>query len=179
MKRTLISAAVAAAALLAIPATAQMMGGYGGYGPGYGMGPGTMGPGMMGGYEGYGPGYGMGPGMMGGYGPGMMGGYGRGGYGAALNLTDEQRDKIAEIQRDLAQKRWTLMASMHEQRFAMFKSGAADDATLRKSFQAMQETQKQMFEASLDAGKRMEAVLTPEQRKQLPRGFGRLGMMMW
>jgi len=30
----------------------------GGYGPGYGMGPGMMG--------GYGPGYGMGPGMMGG-----------------------------------------------------------------------------------------------------------------
>lgn len=39
-------------------------------GPGYGMGPGTMGPGMIG------PGYGTGPGMMG---PGMMGqGYGMG-----------------------------------------------------------------------------------------------------
>ncbi len=62
-----------------------MMGG--GYGPGYGMG-----PGMMGGYGpgygmrgGYGPGYGMGPGMMG---PGYGGGY----YGNQrdLNLTTDQ-----------------------------------------------------------------------------------------
>jgi len=43
--------------------------GYGGYGPGYGMG-----PGMMGGYGGYGGGYGPGWGM----GPGMMWGYGNG-----------------------------------------------------------------------------------------------------
>jgi hypothetical protein len=68
-----------------------MMGyGMGGYGMGYGMGPGMMGYGM----GGYGMGYGMGPGMMGygmgyggyGMGPGMWGGYGaghgrtRGGY---------------------------------------------------------------------------------------------------
>lgn len=45
----------------------------GGYGPGYGMGPGMMGS--------YGQGYGMGPGTMGSFGPdygmgtGMMGGY--------------------------------------------------------------------------------------------------------
>ena len=176
MKRTLISVAIGTAALLAIPATAQMMGGYGYEGSG-------MGPGMMGGYGGYGPGYGMGPGMMGGYGqgygmgPGMMGGYGRGGYGPNLDLTDEQRDKIAEVQRELAQKRWGLMTSMHQQRLELSKSGNADEATLRKSFQTMQETQKQMFEAGLDANKRMAAVLTPEQRKQLPRGFGGFGMM--
>lgn len=171
MKRTLISAALATAALLAIPATAQMMGGYG---PGYGMAPGMMG--------GYGEGYGMGPGMMGGYGegygmgPGMMRGYGPGSYAPDLKLTQEQRDKIAEIQSELAQKRWGLMTSMHQQRLELSKSGGLDEAALRKSFQAMQETQKQMFEARLDAGKRTEAVLTPEQRKQLPRGFGRFGM---
>lgn len=172
MKRTLISAILATATLLAIPATAQMMGDYG---PGYGMGPGMMGD--------YGPAYGRGPGMMGGYGegygmgPGMMSGYGPGPYAPDLKLTQEQRDKIAEVQRELAQKRWGLMTSMHQQRLELSKSGNADEATLRKSFQAMQETQKQMFEARLDANKRMEAVLTPEQRKQLPRGFGGLGMM--
>lgn len=132
--------------------------------------------------------YGMGPGMMGGYGneggygmgPGMMGGYGPGGYASRLNLTDEQRDKIGEIQEELAQKRYGLMSSMHQQRYQAFRAGKGDEATARKSFEAMQATQKAMFEASLDANKRIEAVLTPEQRKQLPRGGFGMGMgMMW
>ena len=161
MKRTIFAAA--AGLLVAGSAWSQP----------YGMGPGMMGgyggPGMMGGYE---EGYGMGPGMMRGYG---------GGYAARLNLTDEQRTKIAGIEDELAQKRWGLMTGMHQQRYQSFKEGKADDATLRKSFEAMQATQKQMFEAGLDASKRIEAVLTPEQRKQLPRGAGRFGMMgmMW
>jgi hypothetical protein len=63
--------------------------GYGGYGPGYGMG-----PGMMGGYGGYGggygPGWGMGPGMMwgyGGYGPGYGPQYQQP-YGRAVNKAE-------------------------------------------------------------------------------------------
>ena len=120
--------------------------------------------------------YGMGPGMMGGYeeggmSPGMTRGY------ADLKLTTEQRDKIAEIQSELFKKRSALMSGMHEQRQQAFRSGKADEATMRRSFAAMQAAQKEMFEASLDARKRMEAVLTPEQRKQLPRGAGGFGMM--
>jgi len=168
-----------------------MMGGYGGYGPGYGTGPGMMGgyggygpgygmcPGMMGGYGGYGPGYGMGPGMMGGYGggygmgPGMMGGYGPG--GSALKLSDDQISKIAGIQEQLWKNRWELMGKLHEQRFQLqqiFGSGNVDDAAARKFYAAMADTQKQMFEASLDARKRMDAVLTKEQREQLRLGWG-------
>ena len=116
------------------------------------------------------------------YGPGMMGGYEQGyerGF-ARLNLTDEQRDKIGAIREELAQKRYGLMSGMHQQRYQAFRAGKADEATLRKSFEAMQATQKEMFEASLDANKRIDAVLTPEQRKQLPRGYGGFGMgMMW
>lgn len=147
MKRTLFAAA--ATLLVASAAWSQPYG---------------MGPGMMGGDA---TGYGMGPGMMGGYG---------GGYASRLNLTSEQRDKIADIQNELFKKRWALMSSMHEQRYQMFRSGSADEATLRKSFAAMQTAQQQMFEASLDASKRIDALLTPEQRKQLPHGFG-MGMM--
>lgn len=128
MKRTLIGAAIAVAAI-AGTALAQ----------GYGMGPGMMGdhmggmgPGMMGG--------GMGPGMMGGgMGPGMMGGYGAG-Y-AALDLSDEQRKQIDAIEEDTSRKQGELMGVMH----------------------------KQMFELRLEARKRIDAVLTPEQRKQLGR----------
>jgi len=163
-----------------------------GYGPGMmgqGMGPGMMGygmgqgygPGMMG--QGMGPGmmgYGMGPGMMGqGMGPGMMGyGMGAGMMGganpyAALDLSDAQRAKIAEIQEQLWRKHWALMGTMHEERYHMhrFMSGAApDDAGARKAYAAMADAHEQMFEAMLDARKQIETVLTPEQREKLQRG---------
>jgi len=112
-----------AGGMMGEPEQAEDQGGYpvarGGYGMGYGMGPGMMGgygmgygmgPGMMGGYGmgygmgpgmmgGYGPGYGMGPGMMGGYGPGygmgpgMMGGYAP----QTQKFLDETRDLRKEI----------------------------------------------------------------------------------
>jgi hypothetical protein len=171
-------------AVLAAPSFADsttdyppMMRGYGpgsgqGYGPGYGMGPGMMGgygpgygagPGSMHGYgpgygPGYGMGYGMGPGMMGGYGPGygmgpgMMwgnGGYGGcGGYGYgygpnALNLTDAQRAKIEKIQSEASRSQWEIMNKMHE--------------AISQGWQ--------------DAQKKIDAVLTKEQREQLQRGW--------
>jgi Spy/CpxP family protein refolding chaperone len=184
MKRKLITAAIAAA-IFATTAWAQggpgMMGGYG---PGYGMGPGMMGsygsgygmgPGMMGGYGPYD--YGMGPGMMGGYGPGgygmgpgMMGGYGPEGYNP-LKLSDEQRDKVAGIQEEFRRKEWALMGSMHELQFRGRGTEAPSDAEARKIYQASADLRKQMFENSLDARKRIDAVLTKEQREQLRRGW--------
>jgi Spy/CpxP family protein refolding chaperone len=161
--------------------------GPGGYGPGYGMGPGMMGgygpgygygmgPGMMGGY---GYGYGMGPGMMGGYGygmgPGMMGGYGPG-YGYGPKLSDEQRAKIAEIQQDITAKRWELMEKMHDEGSPMWRAygpGPIDEKAARKSYDEMAAAQKQMFELQLQARKRIDAVLTPEQREQMYRGWGK------
>ena len=156
----------------------------GGYGPGYGMGPGMMGgyggygmgPGMMGGYGG---GYGTGPGMMGGYGgygmgPGMMGGCGGYGYGGdALKLTDAQRGKIAKIQEEAAQQRWALMGKMHEQGFKMrelYASGKLDDAAMRQAYDTMAAMRKSMFENGLETRKKIEAVLTKEQREQLRGG---------
>jgi Spy/CpxP family protein refolding chaperone len=175
MKRTLMAAA---AALLAAPVWAQM---------GPGMGPGMMGPGMMGGY-GMGPGtmegYGYGPGMMGlgamggyGMGPGMMGPGTMGpGYGAfgGLGLSDEQRARIAEIQHEVSRKQWDLMGKMHEQRYQMHQfdaQGKLDDGAARKAYQAMGEAHKAMFETMLDARKRIDSVLTKEQREQLRRGW--------
>lgn len=142
MKRTLITAALLSA-FIAMPVSAQ----------------GMMGGGMMGG------------GMMGGHGAGMAGDCGSGGY-AALKLTSEQRAKLDDIQRGLSRKQQELMSRMHEQDFHMhdlFALGSVDENKARKSFDAMTEARKQMFEASLEAGKRMNAVLTPEQREQLNR----------
>jgi len=140
-----------------------------------------MGPGMMGGNGG--GGYGMGPGMMGGgfgpggggMGPGMMwGGYG-GEALAGLNLTPEQRKQIADIQEETRKAAWQLMGSMHEQDYhmnGMFGAGPFDEAAARKAYDAMAASHKAMFELSLGARKRIDAVLTPDQREQLRRYWG-------
>lgn len=116
----------------------------------------------------YGPGYGPGPGY--GMGPGMMGGYG-GLHG--LDLSAEQRTKISEIQRELFGKHWELMGKLHQQGGPMdeaFASGKFDEKAARKAYDAMSEARKQMFEASLQAHKRIDTLLTPEQRDQLRSG---------
>jgi Spy/CpxP family protein refolding chaperone len=134
---------------------------------GYGRGMmGGYGPGMM---EGYGPGM-MGPG---GYpmGPGMMWGYARQAY-AGLELTPDQRKKLAEIEDQASQAQWKLMGTMHQQRFQVqesFAPGAVDEAAARKAFDSLSATRKAIFDLMLDARKRMDAVLTKEQREQLRR----------
>jgi Spy/CpxP family protein refolding chaperone len=105
MKRKLIAAAMAAA-LFAAPAWAE-------------SGTGMMGKGMMGGGM-------MGGGMMGGpaMGQGMMGGR------AAINLTDEQRAKIADIRRD-ARKR--IDAVLTDEQRAQLRSSSPCHAEERRS----------------------------------------------
>jgi len=64
---------------------------------------------------------------------------------------------------------WTQGWRMHESD----ATGKLDDEALRKNYQAMSEVHKAMFEASLQTRKDILAVLTPEQREQLGRGWGR------
>ncbi len=158
-----------------------------GPGKGHGMGPGMMGnPGdcPMGRHDGRHDGRrhgvmgggGMGGGMMGGgmMGGGMMGGGMMGGPGfmalEGLNLDKAQRDKVRDILRDSQRKTHALMGSMHELRWQeedAAKSGDFDAAAARKRFDAHAAIHKQMFEIRLDAHKRIQEVLTPEQREQL------------
>lgn len=149
---------------------------YGGWGPGYyGMGPGMwggygMGPGMMGGY-------GMGPGMMGGYGmgPGMMGGYGMGpgwgGYGphGLPDLTADQRAKISKIQDETRRRHWELMGQMMDEQARLrdlYDAPKQDSAAVTKAYAKISDLQRQMYESSADAQKRIEAVLTKEQKEK-------------
>lgn len=186
LRRTLSAAALLGGTIVAAGALADPT--QGGYGSGYGMG-----RGMMGGY-GQGSGYGMGPGMMGGYGQGsghgmgsgMMGGYGQGsgygmgsgmsggyGPGADLNLSAEQRGKIAKIQNEVRRKHWDLMGKMHDEQALMdeqYSSGNRDDDGLSKSYRKMSEFRHQMFDLSLSARKQIDAVLTAEQREKQRQG---------
>lgn len=147
---------------------------YGGWGmgPGYGMGPGMM----WGGY-GMGPGmhgYGMGPGMHGyGMGPGMMGGWGPGwgGYGPRdfADLTPEQREKIGRIQDETRKKNWELMGKMMDEQARLrdlYDAPKQDSAAISDSYKKIGELQRRMYESSAEAHKRMEAVLTKEQKEK-------------
>jgi Spy/CpxP family protein refolding chaperone len=126
----------------------------GGYGPG---------PGMMGGYgRGYGPG------------PGYGRGYGPGGGLAALNLSDEQRDKIAAIQEEHRKKNWDRMGQMRSEQFKlrrMYSAEKVDPAAVGEQQKKVDDLRRQVIQSRVEARNQVQAVLTPEQRKQF-RQFG-------
>ena len=158
MKRRHVLGAALAAALTAGSTLA------GAQGPGYGPGAMGGGPGMMGG--------GYGPGMMGGYGPGM-GGYGRGGYGgplAALNLTDEQQEKIFAMQEDHRRKNSDTMSKMRSETFKlrrMYNAESVDSKAMLEQQKKVDDLRRQMLGSRLEMRKQVEGVLTPEQKKQM------------
>ncbi|HVW50215.1 MAG TPA: Spy/CpxP family protein refolding chaperone [Trinickia sp.] len=173
----LVSIAVAPTPTFAQASGARGSGGYG-YGPGMMRGGNGYGPGMMGGGYGYGPGmmgggygYGYGPGMMGGGfggGPGMMG-YG-GGWLDALGLSDEQRTKINRIQDDTRHAHWALMNSMMDQQAKLrdlYEAPKRDSAAIDDTYKTIGDLRQKMIDSSVEAHKRMEAVLTSKQREQL------------
>ena len=126
-------------------------------GSGYGGGPG-YGPGMMGG----GPGYGRGYGPRGGYGPG-------GGNLDSLNLSDEQREKIQAVQEESRQKNWTTMGQVRSETFklrGMYNSDKLDANALAEQQKKVDALRLQMLASRVASHNQVEAVLTPEQRKQ-------------
>jgi Spy/CpxP family protein refolding chaperone len=179
---TLLALGIAAGAATA--AYAQGPGGPGkgpGYGPGAGYGPGQgYGPGMMGGYgpgAGYGPGQGYGPGMMGGYGGGPgWGGYGPRGGGAlaALNLTDDQREKVLKIQEENRSKNWDLMGKMRSEQFKLRQMAYGeklDANAIADQQKKVDELRRQMLKSRIESRNQIAAILTKEQQQQF-RQFG-------
>ena len=133
-----------------------------GYGPGHGQARGTMGsPGMMGG---------SGMGMMGG--PGMMDGQGMTGGGvlAALNLTDEQREKILAIREEHRKKNWGAMGEVRAEQYklrGMYRADKLDADKIAEQQKKVDELRRQTLKSRVEAHNQIAAVLTPEQRKQL------------
>lgn len=120
---------------------------------------------------GYGPGFGGGQG----YGPGMMGGYGlSGGALAALDLTDEQRDKILAIQEENRRKNWDTMGQMRGEMFKlqrMFYADKTQPNAVAEQQKKVDELRRQMLRSRLETRSQIEGALTPDQRKQM-RSFG-------
>ncbi|WP_245004733.1 Spy/CpxP family protein refolding chaperone [Paraburkholderia sacchari] len=149
----------------------------------------SYGPGMMGEFDGsyMGPGmmgFGMpGRGMMGG---GMMGGYGCGpGNGSVmggLDLTRDQRSRINAIVDQTRKSHWTLMGKMLDQQASLrdlYNAPTRDQAAIDKGYKTLRDLRQQMYTTSVDARKRIEAVLTPGQRDKLREDWRESGPMVW
>jgi Spy/CpxP family protein refolding chaperone len=135
---------------------------------------GAQGMGMTGGGMSHGPqgammGGGMGPhaGMMMGGGAGMMG---AGGPLAALNLSDEQRDKVLAIQEEHRKKNWAAMGEVRSEQFklrGMYGADKLDADKIAEQQKRVDELRRQMLKSRVETHNKVAAVLTPEQRKQL------------
>jgi Spy/CpxP family protein refolding chaperone len=133
---------------------------------GYGYGRGMMG-------DGYGPGMmGRGQGMMG-QGQGMMGqgqGMQGGGMLSALNLTDEQREKVLAIQEEHRKKNWAAMGEVRAEQFklrSLYGSEKLDPNKVVEQQKKVDALRQQMLKSRVETHNQIAAVLTPEQRKQL------------
>ncbi len=128
-----------------------------GTGPGImGDGPAMMGSGPSGGMMGGSYGMDMGMGMMGS--PGTMG-------LERLDLSADQRARIAVIHDELQLRHRASMQAMHAESGPM--SAWTDEAAQSQRFGQMSAQHKQMFDAHLEARRRILEVLTPAQRQRL------------
>jgi Spy/CpxP family protein refolding chaperone len=129
------------------------------------------------GAQGYGPhaGGGNGPGMMGGYGQGMMNGYGQGGAPlGALDLKDEQREKIFAIQEEAHSKNWGTMGQLRSEQFKLRRLYDADKVDAKAAAEQQKkvdELRRQLQQSRIEMHNQVLAILTTEQRKQV-RQFG-------
>jgi Spy/CpxP family protein refolding chaperone len=109
--------------------------------------------------------------MGGGYGQGMMGGgYGAGGGFAALDLTNEQREKVLAIQEEHRKKNWATMGEVRAEQYklrGMYNTEKLDTDKLVAQQKKVDALRQQMFKSRVEAHNQIAAVLTPEQRKQL------------
>ena len=112
---------------------------------------------------------GYGPGMMGGYGPGpgmMMGG---GPMMASLNLSSEQKDKVFALHEQMRAKNFGTMGKLHSEQFKLQKlmrADSVDSKAVVEQQKKVDEVRREMLASHLEMRKQMEAILTPEQRKQ-------------
>ena len=87
-----------------------------------------------------------------------------------LNLTAEQRRRIAKIEASLRHAHWDLMGKIQDQESQMseqFNLEPRNDAALSKSYRNISDLRNQMFDLSLHTETEIDAVLTEEQRAKL------------
>jgi Spy/CpxP family protein refolding chaperone len=94
---------------------------------------------------------------------------------ASLKLTADQRNKLTEIERDLKRKQWKLVGAIRELRWKQqdaFKAAEVDMEAVRRNYDETSALRKQMFDLALEGRKRVEGVLTKEQRVEVSEWTG-------
>ncbi|MBU6953604.1 Spy/CpxP family protein refolding chaperone [Hahella sp. HN01] len=87
-----------------------------------------------------------------------------------LGLDDKQRNKIEEIQKQLGEQQWTHFHEMYKQHAAMqslFNKDEMDDKAILEAHRAMADAHLKMLEIQLQARRKMQEVLTEEQRERV------------
>jgi len=99
-------------------------------------------------------------------GPGMMGMH----MFAALDLTDEQRAKIARIFEDARRKNWDAMGKVMDESAALrdlYNAPTHDVAAIGRQTVKIAELRRPIIEAMVTAHDQIEALLTTEQKGRL------------
>jgi Spy/CpxP family protein refolding chaperone len=89
---------------------------------------------------------------------------------ASLKLTPDQRSKVNEIERDLKRKQWKLIGSIRELRWKQqdaFRAAELDVDAVRRTYEEISALRKEMFDLAVDGRKRVESILTKEQRVEV------------
>ena len=89
---------------------------------------------------------------------------------ASLNLTDEQREKIASIQEQSRAKNWAAMGEVRTEQHklrGLYRADKLDADKIAEQQTKVDELRRQMLKSRVEAHNQVAAVLTPEQRKEL------------
>ena len=89
---------------------------------------------------------------------------------AALNLSEDQREKISAIQEAQRKKNWATMGEVRSEQFklrGMYGAEKLDADKLVEQQKKVDALRQQMFKSRVETHNQVAAVLTPEQRKQM------------
>jgi len=87
-----------------------------------------------------------------------------------LDLNDRQRKEIRAITRELRAKVWEIedkIEDTSDELFTLYGGKHRDSKAIGKVYDKIFDLRRQKIELSIDAGNRVEAILTPEQRQNM------------
>jgi Spy/CpxP family protein refolding chaperone len=90
--------------------------------------------------------------------------------GAIPNLTDEQRKQLSSIRREASDKHWNLMGKVRTERLHLqdlYSAESPDPEAIGAQQKKLLALRQQMIDVSVDAQKRLDALLTKEQKEAL------------
>ncbi|HET9339792.1 MAG TPA: Spy/CpxP family protein refolding chaperone, partial [Casimicrobiaceae bacterium] len=93
-----------------------------------------------------------------------------GGGFAALDLTEEQRSKLAALREQVRSKSWDTMGRLHGEQYKLrelLRGETVDPSAVADQQQKVDELRRQILKSRVEARNAMVAVLTPEQKQRL------------